>query len=153
MSALSNDGRRRFVLAVLLLTLALLGLALAVTVPMFIEQRAGAEYGADSFAPEQPVYCPGDVLRYEVSFERVQKGPFELVQSWCSPETGICPRALSQTYRVNTARSYPSAKIVASRIIPDLAPGQWEYVHSSRILGQRAFSMYTVPFVISERCE
>lgn len=112
-------------------------LALGITVLLYSLASNTArtvEYGSAVIAPELPVYCPGDALRYPV---RVTVEAHNLpsvasiYEGWYSVERGVVLRSTVTQTTIPLLRP-ASIDATATRIVPDVEPDEYWYDHVSR---------------------
>lgn len=143
------------IVALAILTTALLLLAAVATVGPQLAGDLIASYAQPTYAPEQAEYCPGDVLRADYLIERRHPGPVEIVSSWCTP-ANVCILALSSVQ--HGVIFTPIAPITATLTVTiptssRLTPGsEWVYARTVRQAGQAQYDLFTVPFRIAIQC-
>ena len=143
------------VVAMAILTTALLLLAAVATVGPQLASDLVASYGQPVYPPERAEYCPGDVLRADYSLERRKTGPVEVMSSWCTSANACI---LAETTVQHGIIFTPIAPVTTTLAItipvsPRMTPGsEWVYVRSARREGQAEYDLFTVPFRIAAQC-
>ena len=92
------------------------------------------EYGSAVIAPEKSSYCPGETMRYQVHVI-VDAGELPSVsivnEGWYSVARGVVLRETVTQMTFPLVRP-TDIEATASRIIPDVEPGEYWYDHVSR---------------------
>lgn len=114
---------------------------------------------AQTVTPLSNVLCPGDVMNYSVSLNVTEPNALVTVyESWCHPD-GFCPYDYSRDPSIIVGPDKEATLSgPATRIVPDLPPGEWEFRHRNRAetshggLLHTTFSGYTIRITVPENC-
>ena len=116
------------VIAALVLGIAMLLYSLAGNQPRVVQ------YGSAIIAPEQPSYCPGETLRYQVHVEadaHSLPSVTHIYEGWYSVARGVVLRSTVTEMTIPLLRP-TNIDTTASRVVPDVEPGEYWYDHVSQ---------------------
>mgnify|MGYP000981076974 CR=1 FL=1 len=116
------------VIAALVLGIAMLLYSLAGNQPRVVQ------YGSAIIAPEKASYCPGETLRYQVHVEvdaHSLPSVSRIYEGWYSVARGVVLRDTVTELTIPLLRP-TDIDATASRVVPDVEPGEYWYDHVSR---------------------
>lgn len=109
--------------------------------------------------PDNSVLCPGETMAYSVTIS-IASAPaaIDILEAWCVPERQ-CPREFKLPPDFSIAKEAGNlGSFTASRVVPDLPPGEWEFRHINvtTVHGEEhrevALSGYSLYITVPESC-
>ena len=92
------------------------------------------EYGSAVIAPEKSSYCPGETMRYQVHVEadaHSLPSVTHIYEGWYSVARGVVLRSTVTEMTIPLLRP-TNIDTTASRVVPDVEPGEYWYDHVSQ---------------------
>jgi hypothetical protein len=120
------------------------------------DAHTGVDYDAPSYTTiDAGPFCPGDVLRYNVTATRDRIAPIDVRSSWCNVASGVCLTESGSAYHVaifDLRQPVTRERFILIPGNPRFTPGEWVYVHQIAVANTSNWRTYVVPFTIAEDC-